>query len=96
MDLKNYQEEFIECRAGCGACCIAISISSPIPGMPNGKPGGIRCVQLSDKGLCKIFGKPERPKICGEFQAERAICGNTTEEALRNISFLEDLSTDDE
>jgi len=27
----------IDCRSGCGACCIAPSISSPIPGMPNGK-----------------------------------------------------------
>ncbi|HNV09555.1 MAG TPA: YkgJ family cysteine cluster protein, partial [Dokdonella sp.] len=28
----------MSCRSGCGACCIAPSISSPIPGMPNGKP----------------------------------------------------------
>lgn len=24
----------MDCRSGCGACCIAPSISSPIPGMP--------------------------------------------------------------
>ncbi|MGR5456700.1 YkgJ family cysteine cluster protein, partial [Vibrio alfacsensis] len=30
----------MDCRLGCGACCIAPSISSPIPGMPNGKPSG--------------------------------------------------------
>ncbi|HVK38365.1 MAG TPA: YkgJ family cysteine cluster protein, partial [Candidatus Kapabacteria bacterium] len=35
------------CRDGCGACCIAPSITSPIPGMPDGKPAGVRCVQLS-------------------------------------------------
>ncbi|HHT9111107.1 MAG TPA: YkgJ family cysteine cluster protein, partial [Candidatus Brocadiaceae bacterium] len=23
----------MDCKAGCGACCIALSISSPIPGM---------------------------------------------------------------
>ena len=28
------------CRPGCGACCIAPSITSPIPGMPDGKPVG--------------------------------------------------------
>ncbi|NYZ53719.1 YkgJ family cysteine cluster protein, partial [Escherichia coli] len=28
----------MECRPGCGACCTAPSISSPIPGMPDGKP----------------------------------------------------------
>ncbi|RBC14000.1 YkgJ family cysteine cluster protein, partial [Xanthomonas oryzae pv. oryzae] len=26
----------LSCRLGCAACCIAPSISSPIPGMPNG------------------------------------------------------------
>ena len=29
------------CRDGCGACCIAPSITSPIPGMPHGKPAGM-------------------------------------------------------
>jgi Fe-S-cluster containining protein len=32
----------MNCRLGCGACCIAPSISSPIPGMPQGKPAGVR------------------------------------------------------
>jgi Fe-S-cluster containining protein len=31
----------MDCRAGCGACCIAPSISSPIPGMPDGKLWGM-------------------------------------------------------
>jgi Fe-S-cluster containining protein len=38
----------MECREHCGACCIAPSISSPIPGMPRGKPGGVRCIHLSE------------------------------------------------
>jgi hypothetical protein len=89
---KAYKEEFIECRAGCAACCIAISISSPIPGMPKGKPAGIRCVQLTSNGFCKLFGKPERPWICSAFKAERALCGNSREEALSNIARLEGLN----
>ncbi|MDD8045446.1 MAG: YkgJ family cysteine cluster protein, partial [Verrucomicrobiota bacterium] len=32
----------MECRPGCGACCTVVSISSPIPGMPQGKPAGVR------------------------------------------------------
>jgi len=28
----------LACRSGCGACCIAPSIASPIPRMPQGKP----------------------------------------------------------
>ncbi|QSA20024.1 YkgJ family cysteine cluster protein, partial [Vibrio furnissii] len=42
----------MDCRLGCGACCIAPSISSPIPGMPNGKPAGTRCIQLNENNLC--------------------------------------------
>jgi Fe-S-cluster containining protein len=81
--------EFMACRAGCGACCIAISISSPIPGMPNGKPAGVRCVQLTNDNLCKIFGQPSRPRVCGDFQAEPAFCGETREQALELIRLME-------
>jgi uncharacterized protein len=85
----KYVEEFIECRPGCGACCVMISISSPIPGMPNGKPAGTKCIHLSTDGLCNLFGKTERPLICSQFRAERAICGFTKEDAYKNISDLE-------
>ena len=36
----------MECRSSCGACCIAPSINSPIPGMPHGKPAGVRTHML--------------------------------------------------
>ena len=45
----------MECRMGCGACCIAPSISSPIPGMSEGKRAGERCVQLDDDNLCRCL-----------------------------------------
>ncbi len=77
------------CRSGCGACCIAPSISSVIPGMPNGKPAGIRCVQLDEKNYCRLFGKPERPLVCIQFDAEKEVCGENTVEALNNITLLE-------
>ncbi|MCP5163020.1 MAG: YkgJ family cysteine cluster protein [Hahellaceae bacterium] len=80
----------MDCRAGCGACCTAISISSAIPGMPDGKPAGIRCIQLSQEGLCLLFGDPSRPKVCGDFQADREICGDSTEEAFRLIEMWEE------
>ena len=44
----------MDCRLGCGACCISPSISSPIPGMPKGKPAGERCIQLNDIEIKKI------------------------------------------
>ena len=79
----------MNCRLGCGACCIAPSITSPIPGMPQGKPAGVRCIQLNDDNLCKIFGKSERPELCGRFAATEDVCGTTNEEALWLISSLE-------
>lgn len=77
------------CRSGCGACCIALSISSAIPGMPLGKPAGVRCVQLSDANLCKIFGQPGRPDVCARLRPEPAMCGMSRQQALGNIEALE-------
>lgn len=79
----------MECRAGCGACCIALSISSPIPGMPHGKPAGVRCVQLTNDNLCKIFGKPERPQVCRLYQPSEDLCGQSRREALIHLTLLE-------
>jgi hypothetical protein len=77
------------CRPGCGACCIAPSISSPIPGMPNGKPAGVRCVQLGDDLRCAIFGKPERPDCCSGLQPQAEMCGGSRAEALAWLARLE-------
>jgi uncharacterized protein len=79
----------MDCRVGCGACCVALSISSPIPGMPQGKPSGVRCVQLTDDNRCRIFGQPERPPICVRFRAEEAFCGRNAGEALALLYALE-------
>lgn len=79
----------MECRPGCGACCVALSISSPIPGMPEGKPAGVRCSQLTAEGMCALFGMPERPAICVRFRAEPAFCGTTRDEALALLTALE-------
>ncbi len=79
----------MECRAGCGACCIAPSISSPIPGMPKGKAAGERCVQLDERDFCRLFGLPERPAVCLGFKPDEMVCGGSREEALRLIGWLE-------
>ncbi|MEH6346215.1 MAG: YkgJ family cysteine cluster protein [Bermanella sp.] len=79
----------MECRLGCGACCIAPSISSAIPGMPNGKPAGERCIQLDDHNLCKLFNLPERPKVCFAFKADMHVCGDTNQLAMDNLIHLE-------
>jgi len=79
-----------ECRVGCAACCIAISISSPIPGMPDGKPAGVRCIQLSEDNKCKLFGSKDRPAICSSFQPSDEMCGNFDEEAYAYLRRLEE------
>lgn len=82
----------MDCRPDCGACCTAPSISSPIPGMPEGKPANTRCVQLSDTNLCNIFGSPLRPKVCGALQPLAEMCGNTREQAMVYLIELERLT----
>ncbi len=79
----------MECRPGCAACCIALSISSPIPGMPEGKPAGVRCVQLTPDNRCRLFGQPERPPVCVRLRPMPEMCGQTADEALRYLAFLE-------
>jgi hypothetical protein len=79
----------MRCRVGCGACCIALSISSPIPGMPHGKPAGVRCVQLTSDNRCAVFGLPERPLVCTRLRPEPAMCGDDFDQAMANIARLE-------
>ena len=79
----------MDCRRGCGACCIAPSISSPIPGMPAGKPAGVRCVQLDAANRCRLFGQPERPAVCRSLRPEPAMCGSGAADALRRLAALE-------
>jgi uncharacterized protein len=78
----------MECRSGCGVCCIYISISSPIPGMPEGKVAGVRCVQLTEDLRCAIFNEPSRPKVCDGFKADRLFCGDSVDEAIKTASWL--------
>jgi Fe-S-cluster containining protein len=82
----------MECRPGCGACCIAISISSAIPGMPNGKPAGVRCVNLSDDNLCKIHDSKDSPQVCKNLIPSREMCGSSYEHALEYLTNLEALT----
>ncbi|MBN7138789.1 Fe-S-cluster oxidoreductase [Lysobacter enzymogenes] len=79
----------MRCRDRCGACCIAPSIASPIPGMPHGKPAGIPCVQLDDQLRCRLFGKPERPRFCASLQPQAEMCGDSREDALATLMALE-------
>ena len=78
----------MECRKNCGACCIALSISSPIPGMPDGKKAGVRCINLKDDYRCAIYNGSVYPKVCSGFIAEKEFCGSTREEAMKILHSL--------
>jgi len=79
----------MKCREKCGACCIAPSISSPIPGMPHGKPAGIPCIHLSEDFRCMIYDHPDKPAVCKKFQADPDVCGVSREEAMILLTALE-------
>jgi Fe-S-cluster containining protein len=85
----------MQCRSGCGACCIAPSINKAFYGMPQGKAAGVRCVHLQDDARCALFGLPERPEVCSAFTAETAFCGTSREQALQILDALEISSNPD-
>jgi Fe-S-cluster containining protein len=79
----------MQCRPGCGACCIAPSINIL------NKAAGVRCVHLTDDLRCAIFGLPERPQACADFRAEAEICGDNREQALEILNLLESATQPD-
>ncbi len=85
----------MNCRSGCGACCIAPSITRAIPGMPHGKPAGMPCVQLDDAYRCRIFGRPERPTFCASLRPHDDMCGATREQALALLDAMEQCTRPD-
>lgn len=83
----------IKCRPGCAACCTAISISSPLPGMPNGKPAGVNCINLDEKLFCKLHSTDLYPAICKSFSADLEMCGSSNQHAYSYIEFLENYTS---
>ncbi len=79
----------MECRPGCGACCIAISISSPLPHMPNGKAAGLRCINLSADNYCQVHQSEAYPPVCRNLRPSAEMCGQSFEEAFNYLTQLE-------
>ncbi|WP_191603050.1 YkgJ family cysteine cluster protein [Marinomonas algicola] len=79
----------MECRTNCGACCIAPSITSPIPDMLKGKAAGVRCVHLLDNMNCAIFNSANRPKVCADFKPDLETCGSNRDEAILLLTVME-------
>ena len=77
------QRQEMNCRPGCGACCIAPSISSL------GKPAGQACSHLSAEFRCAIFGSPHRPACCTGLLPSDEMCGSDRDAALAWLTRLE-------
>lgn len=61
--------------------------------MPQGKPAGVRCVQLDDANRCRIFGRPERPAVCSGLKPEPVMCGADATQAMAYLGDLERMTT---
>jgi hypothetical protein len=57
--------------------------------MPEGKPAGVRCIQLDAQERCRIFGQPERPAVCGQLMPSPQMCGNSRAAAFAYLTWLE-------
>jgi hypothetical protein len=53
--------------------------------MPNGKPAGLRCAQLTDENRCLIFSSDRRPAVCGSLQPSSEMCGDSACEAMERL-----------
>jgi uncharacterized protein len=61
--------------------------------MPNGKPAGVRCIQLDATNRCLIFGKPGRPPVCQSLKPSTEMCGDTATHALLYLARLDRLTS---
>jgi len=57
--------------------------------MPQGKPAGVRCIQLDSENRCRIFGQADRPAVCSSLPPSPTMCGNSALQALHYLEKLE-------
>jgi uncharacterized protein len=60
--------------------------------MPQGKPAGVRCVQLTEDNRCRVFGRPERPAVCTGLRPNPEMCGDHDAGAMQYLTALEQLT----
>jgi len=79
----------MSCRVGCGACCIAPSITTPFRDMPHGKRAGERCAHLDERNRCRLFGHPDRPSFCSSLRPHASMCSESDVDALAILTNME-------
>jgi hypothetical protein len=60
--------------------------------MPGGKAAGVRCAQLGDDNLCRIFGSTLRPAVCRGLQPSPEMCGKNQAQAIWWLGRMEHLT----
>lgn len=60
--------------------------------MPQGKPAGVRCIQLDAGNRCLIFGRADRPAVCAGLKPSAEMCGDSQSHAMRFLARLEALT----
>lgn len=61
--------------------------------MPDGKPAGVRCIQLDAANDCMIFGQPGRPAVCSSLRPSPEMCGADRAHAMLFLATLESLTS---
>lgn len=61
-----------------------------MPGLPGGKPAGVRCPYLTGDLRCALYDDPLRPRVCASFPARPDHCGASRQEALFLLAALEE------
>jgi hypothetical protein len=54
--------------------------------MPDGKPAGVRCVQLTEDDRCLIFASGMRPSVCGSLKPSIEMCGCSAGESMQRLA----------
>lgn len=61
--------------------------------MPQGKPAGVRCVQLDAADRCRLFGDPRRPAVCASLRPALEMCGTDRAQAMHYLTKLEAMTS---
>lgn len=61
--------------------------------MPDGKPAGVRCIQLTADNRCQLFGHPDRPAVCQSLRPTQEMCQETDALALAYLAWLEEITS---
>ncbi len=82
----------VDCRPGCGACCVVPSISSEILGMHSGKGAFTPCVHLDLlTRTCDIWMTSDYPAVCRNFTPGAHYCGKSKDAAFYLLTEVEQL-----